>query len=171
MTNASRKSKPKAASAVTRVAPSASPERSPATGKPPEDVVLVHGATDDGGFRVLRKRGDDLFVGEMRAIEEGKPLVPGGEVVSLRPRADSPQLFDAETLYRVPAGGLESGAHGAADGRREGHDESSAPAARASTDTPTTVGGGPAQVSTPAYREGWGAIFGARRRGGPHTLN
>ena len=42
------------------------------------------------------------------------------------------------------------------------------------SEEPSTVGGGPAQVSTPAYREGWGAIFGGtntRRRRGPHTLN
>ena len=123
--------------------------------------MLVHSQSDDGAFRVLRKRGDELHVGEMRPLEEGKTLTPGGEVVALRPRTDSPQLFDAQTLYRVP---------GDAPARTE------APAAAApamSAEEPSTVGGGPAQVSTPAYREGWGAIFGGtrRRRGGQHSLN
>jgi hypothetical protein len=126
-----------------------------------EDVVLVHGQSEDGAYRVLRKRGEELHVGEMRALEEGKALTPGGEVVALRPRADSPQLFDAQTLYRVP-------------GEATAHTEASEPAAPAlPSGEPSTVGGGPAQVSTPAYREGWGAIFGAtrRRRSGQHTLN
>lgn len=140
-----------------RVAPPSAPPPAPA-----EDVVLVHGAAEDGAWRVLRKRGDELHVGEMRPLEEGKALTPGGEVVALRARADSPQLFDAQTLYRVPG---EAPARDAAPA-------STAPALPA--DAPSTVGGGPAQVSTPAYREGWGAIFGSgakRRRGGQHSLN
>ncbi|MEZ4329581.1 MAG: hypothetical protein R3B40_30395 [Polyangiales bacterium] len=155
MTQASRKPKPKhAPPAPPGVAGNAANERS-------DDVVLVHGATEDGGYRVLRKRGEQLLLGEMRAVEEGKPLTPGGEVVALRPREGSP-LFDAETLFRVPGGapGKETTQTRQALPRGEG------------ADVPTTVGGGPAQVSTPAYREGWGAIFGGRsRRGGPHTLN
>ena len=167
MTEASRKSKSKAEQDSSGSIRTTRAERSIARQK---DVVLVHGTTEDGAFRVLRKRGEQLFVGEMRAVQEGKPLVPGGEVVTLRPRTDSPQLFDAETLYRVPGG---SPASAPSDGAAT----SDAPAALAassdaSDDAPTTVGGGPAQVSTPAYREGWGAIFGTRgRRGGPHTLN
>lgn len=124
-----------------------------------DDVVLVHGASDDGAYRVLRKRGDELHLGEMRPLEEGKALTPGGEVVTLRPRAESPQLFDAQTLYRVP-------------GEASARSEAAAPTPALPSDPPSTVGGGPAQVSTPAYREGWGAIFGgARRRRGPSTLN
>jgi hypothetical protein len=141
-------------------------------------VVLVHGATEDGAYRVLRKRGEQLFVGEMRAVEDGKPLAPGGEVVALRPREDSAQLFDAETLYRVPGSSPASSPPSPASAPGS-HDEAAAHGARelpatsaVSDDTPSTVGGGPAQVSTPAYRQGWGTIFGARgRRGGPHTLN
>lgn len=157
MTNASRKHRPSTKLTATGASPAADGGRT-------EDVVLVHGATDDGAYRVLRKRGDQLLVGEMRAVEEGKPLIPGGEVVALRPREDSAQLFDAETLFRVPGGPASTGSGAAQKALSDG---SSEPASE-----PSTVGGGPAQVSTPAYREGWGAIFGSgRRRGGNHSLN
>lgn len=163
VTQASRKRSPERAlparpSATGRGADTQPPARA----ERQDDVVLVHGASDDGAYRVLRKRGEQLFVGEMRPVEEGKPLVPGGEVVALRPRADSPQLFDAETLFRVPGGSAAVSASAA-------HEPAGAPSA---APEPTTVGGGPAQVSTPAYREGWSAIFGPRRRPrGPHSLN
>jgi len=71
--------------------------------KPPsaDDVVLVHGRTDDGaGLRVLRKRADLLSAGELRPVEEGKPL--RGELVSLRPREGAPQLFDVDVLLGAP---------------------------------------------------------------------
>lgn len=133
----------------------------PSPTAPAEDVVLIHSQSEDGALRVLRKRGDELHVGEMRPLEEGKALTPGGEVVALRARAESPQLFDAQTLFRVP---------GEAPARAEAEADA-APALTAGE--PSTVGGGPAQVSTPAYREGWSAIFGGtrRRRSGQHTLN
>ena len=58
-----------------------------------EDLVLIHGRTDDGkGLKVIRKRDTELSVGEVRPLEEGKPI--GGEVVSLSPRAESPLLCD-----------------------------------------------------------------------------
>lgn len=161
MTDASRKRRI-SATTVSRAAPVRVEAPSPATPATSDDVVLVHSQSEDGAFRVLRKRGDELHVGEMRPLEEGKALTPGGEVVALRARADSPQLFDAQTLYRVPG---EAPASSAAP-------TSAAPALPA--EAPSTVGGGPAQVSTPAYREGWGAIFGSgakRRRTGQHTLN
>ena len=109
---------------------------------------------------IMTPRDRLVWVRESATLEEGKALTPGGEVVTLRPRAESPQLFDAQTLYRVP---------GEAPARSEAA-LSTAPAPQ--NDEPSTVGGGPAQVSTQAYREGWGAIFGgARRRRGSSTLN
>ena len=160
MTDASRKRRT-SATTVSRAAPVRVEAPSPAAPATADDVVLVHGQSEDGAFRVLRKRGEELHVGEMRPLEEGKALTPGGEVVALRPRADSPQLFDAQTLHRVP-------------GEAPARTEAAEPAAPAlPSGEPSTVGGGPAQVSTPAYREGWGAIFGGtrRRRSGQHTLN
>src|ERR1035438_2766899 len=41
------------------------------------DVVMVHGATDDGaGAKVLRARPGRLDAGEGRPMREGKPRVP-----------------------------------------------------------------------------------------------
>lgn len=63
-----------------------------------EDVVLVHGPTEDGkGLEVLRKRGETVTTGEMRPLVEGKAIT--GEVVSLRSRSESPLLFDVELVH------------------------------------------------------------------------
>jgi hypothetical protein len=103
-------------------------------GEPPrkEDVVFVHGPADGGdGYRVIRKREDAIEVGEMRAVQEGRPLQ--GELVRLKPRAESERLFDVEVLVS--------------------RDELAQAGARS----------GPAQVATDKYRDNWEAIFGARR--------
>ena len=61
-----------------------------------EDVVVVHSHTEDGkGMNVVRKRGDELSLGVVRPLEEGKPIV--GDVVKLKPRDEHPALFDVET--------------------------------------------------------------------------
>jgi hypothetical protein len=66
-----------------------------------EDVVFVHGPTESGaGFRVIRKREDAIEVGELRAIEEGRPV--HGDVVRLRPRSEHGLLFDVEVLVEGP---------------------------------------------------------------------
>ena len=60
-----------------------------------DDVVLVHSPTNDGkGYNVLRKRGDELSAGAIRSLEPGKPV--HGEIVRLRPREESPALFDVD---------------------------------------------------------------------------
>jgi len=62
-----------------------------------QDVVFVHSALEDGdGFRVLRRRDDAIEVGEIRAVQEGRPL--HGDMVRLSPRAESDRLFDVEVL-------------------------------------------------------------------------
>lgn len=62
-----------------------------------DDVVFVHSKVESGeGFRVIRKRDDVIEVGEMRPVQEGKPLT--GEVVKLSPRKDHEQIFDVEVL-------------------------------------------------------------------------
>lgn len=115
------------------------------------DVVLVHGATDDGkGARVLRLRGTapdaegrdvSIEAGEVRPIEEGKPIA--GEVLKLVPRDESGRVCDVEVLVPKPAA-------------------RTAPDARAVTK-------GPAQIATADYRDNWGRIFG--KKGEPELPN
>ncbi len=71
----------------------------------PQDVVFVYGRADDGdGYHVLRQRGEGIEAGRLRPLEDGKPI--HGEVVRLKPREDSPMLFDAEVQHgaRAPTG-------------------------------------------------------------------
>lgn len=122
-----------------------SPKSAPATGasqtpsektgkkKPGDDVVLVHGRGDDGALQILRKKGDTLSAGELRPIEDGKPLT-GGSVVTLAPRKELPILCDVVDEVEVPGG------------------------AKAAKKSP-----GPARVSNPRYRAGWKSVFGKKR--------
>jgi hypothetical protein len=96
------------------------------------DVVLLHGATEDGeGAKVLRARSGRVEAGEVRPLREGRTLAAGGEVVRLEPRRDAPALFDVHVEQVVPG----------------------------SKDPPPR--NGPAQVATRAYRESWERTFGA----------
>jgi hypothetical protein len=100
------------------------------------DVVLMHRATEDGeGHHVLRARPGRIETGEVRPMPEGRPIMPGGEIVRLEQRKDAPAFFDVHVECKVPT----EAAH-----------------ARAS--------GGPPQVATEAYRESWARTFGTRRR-------
>jgi hypothetical protein len=113
------------------------PPETPGTQKGEFDVVLMHGTTDDGaGTKVLRARPGRIETGEVRPMPDGRPLVPGGEVVRLERRKDAPAFFDVHVECKVPA---ESAAL-------------------------TRTAGGPAQVATQAYRESWARTFGTARR-------
>ena len=73
-----------------------------------DDVALLYSRSEDGrSFGILRRRRDEIRLGTLRTLEEGKPIL--GEVVSLRPRSDSPVLFDVETQHGASAGRKESG--------------------------------------------------------------
>lgn len=62
------------------------------------DVVLLGPPTQDGaGVHVLRAREERIETGELRALQEGKPIV--GEIVSLRPRKENPRICDVEHSY------------------------------------------------------------------------
>ncbi len=62
------------------------------------DVVLVCGRSEDRGtYGVLRQRGGEIEAGTLRPLEQGKPI--HGEVVQLRPREESPALFDVEVQH------------------------------------------------------------------------
>ncbi|MFT3768737.1 MAG: hypothetical protein QM820_25100 [Minicystis sp.] len=79
--------------------------------KKKEDVLFVHSPTEGGeGYRVIRKREDAIEVGEMRAVQEGRPLQ--GELVRLSPREGQERLFDVEVLVsreELGQGGERSG--------------------------------------------------------------
>lgn len=61
------------------------------------DLLFVHSPSEEGkGFNVIRKRSDTIEFGELRALEEGRPI--HGEVVALAPRAEHERLFDVEVL-------------------------------------------------------------------------
>jgi hypothetical protein len=68
------------------------------------DVVLPHAPTDDGeGARVLRARPGRIDAGEVRPAREGKPLLPGAELVRLERRTDAPALYDVKVEHTISA--------------------------------------------------------------------
>ncbi len=108
------------------------------------DVVLIHGVTEDGkGLNVLRARDERLEVGQVRPLEEGKPLQ--GDVVKLKPRPEAPFVCDVETQVKMPSSGATAPRTAARTAKVEGAAE-----ARRK---------GPPQVATRAYRENWEAIW------------
>ncbi len=67
-----------------------------------KDVVVLGPPTADGdGVHVLRARNEKVEAGELRALEEGKPVV--GEIVSLEPRKDDPRVCDVRDSWKPPA--------------------------------------------------------------------
>lgn len=106
----------------------------PVEQKKGQDVVLVHGVTEDKqGLRVLRAREQGLELGEVRPVKEGQPLTQ--DLVRLKPRKDAPYLCDVETEFSASE-----------------HKQQS----------PVRTQKGPAQVASKTYREGWDAIFANR---------
>ena len=103
------------------------------TAKAPTDVVLLGPPTTDGaGIHVIRAREERIETGELRALQEGRPIT--GEIVTLQPRKDNPRVCDVKESYAPPP------AKGAAS-LGLGHK-------------------GPANVATDAYRDGWDEVFG-----------
>lgn len=114
----------------------------PKSGTPPRDIALLGGPTERGdGVHIVRLRDGQVEVGQLRAAEEGKPIL--GESVRLHPRAEHPRLVEVETLARGPLAAK-------ANARVE----------------PTATAKGPPKVASDAYRTGWESIFGAPRTGG-----
>src|SRR4051812_19524663 len=67
-----------------------------------QDVVILGPPTADGaGVHVLRAREEKLEAGELRALEEGKPIT--GEVVTLAPRKDNPRVCDVKESFCAPS--------------------------------------------------------------------
>jgi hypothetical protein len=112
------------------------------------DIALLGGKTEDGsGRRVVRLRPDGASVGEVRPLQEGRPI--HGEVVQLKPRQEAPWVCDVDTAVPAPSATPQE-----------------APSAPA---LPPAQRHGPAQVATPTYRENWDRIFGAKKP--PEGLN
>jgi hypothetical protein len=89
---------------------------------PAKDVVLLGPPTADGaGVHVIRARDERIETGELRAIQEGKPIT--GEIVTLAPRKDNPRVCDVKDSYVPPAMMSHKGpAKVATDAYREGWD-------------------------------------------------
>jgi hypothetical protein len=68
--------------------------------KSPDVVVLGPPTADGGGVHVLRAREQRLEAGELRSIEEGRPIT--GEIVTLAPRTDNPRVCDVKDSYLPP---------------------------------------------------------------------
>lgn len=103
---------------------------------PAADVVVLGPPTADGtGVHVIRARDEKLEAGELRVMQEGRPI--SGEVLTLKPRKENPRVCDVADSYRPPPGAI----------------------ARASEPPPHK---GPARVATKAYRDGWDEIFGQK---------
>src|SRR6185503_9594165 len=63
--------------------------------------VFVHSPLEKGeGYRVIRKRDDSLEVGELRSVQEGRPIQ--GEMIRLTPREEHERLFDVEVVLPRP---------------------------------------------------------------------
>lgn len=66
-----------------------------------QDVVLLGPPTaDGGGVHVLRARDQRIEAGELRNVEEGRPIT--GELVTLAPRKDNPRICDVKDSFRPP---------------------------------------------------------------------
>lgn len=50
---------------------------------------------------MLRAREERFELGELRALEEGRPI--SGEIVTLAPRKDNPRVCDVKESYAPPA--------------------------------------------------------------------
>ncbi len=77
------------------------------------DVVLLGPPTPDGaGVHVLRARDERIEAGELRTLEEGRPIT--GEVLTLAPRKDNPRLCDVKESYVPNAPGAQQKTKGPA---------------------------------------------------------
>lgn len=94
----------------------------PGASEPERDVVAIGPPTDDGkGVRVLRVKGETLETGELRPLEDGKPV--RSEIVTLAPRPGEPNLYDVKESIRPTAAPARKGPPRVSGARyREGWD-------------------------------------------------
>jgi hypothetical protein len=93
------------ASASSETAPkagTAAPQAQSTTESAPKDVVLLGPPTKDGaGLHVLRARDERIELGELRALQEGRPIT--GEIVTLAPREGNPHICDVKESFAPPS--------------------------------------------------------------------
>jgi hypothetical protein len=93
--------------------------------KTSDDVVILGPPTaDGGGVHVLRAREQRIEAGELRALRDGQPIT--GELVTLTPRPDAPNVCDVKESVRVPgpaASARKGPARVASNAYRDGWDE------------------------------------------------
>jgi hypothetical protein len=93
------------------------------------DVALIQGKTGDGGgAKVLRIRPGRIDSGEMRPLQDGRPL-GSGDIVRLERRADVPALFDVHVVHTIeePVHGSSKPAQVATSAYRESWDRTFGP--------------------------------------------
>lgn len=154
----------KAAPGEAGQTPSGGTEAGPslaASDRPAFDLVMpLANATDGAPVPVLRARPGRVELGEVRPLVHGRPVA--GELVQLKQRKDSPQLYDVESSLTLPEAGRETDSRGA--GAALPRKAESQVAGR----RPRT---GPAQVATEAYRSNWERIYRGGSNGSGGLLN
>src|SRR5215831_10447929 len=89
---------------------------------PPKDLLFVYGKRDGEAYSVLRRRGENVEIGAIAKLEEGKPI--HGEVVRLNRREEHPLLFDVDVVSDAQSLGGRSGpAQVATEAYRENWEE------------------------------------------------
>jgi hypothetical protein len=96
--------------------------------KPSDDIALLTGPTEDQkGMRIVRFREESVSLGEVRPVEEGKPI--HGEIVALRPRSGAPPFVrDVETVMAAPSRDRDGPAQVANEAYRSGWEATFTPA-------------------------------------------
>lgn len=78
-------------------------DKSPLPSAKTDVVVLGPPTADGGGVHVIRARDERLETGELRNLEEGRPIA--GEVLTLAPRKNNPRICDVKESYSPNAPG------------------------------------------------------------------
>jgi hypothetical protein len=108
--------------ALANVPPVSGAVAEPAADNECRDVVLLGPPTADGaGVHVIRAREERIETGELRALQEGRPIA--GEIVTLAPRKENPRVCDVKDSW-APREAVQKGpAKVATNAYREGWDE------------------------------------------------
>ena len=134
--------------------------------KPCKDLIVLQGpTTDQKGYKILRARADRVETGELRPLEEGKPI--HGDLVELEQHQDAPFLFDVKqqvSASKPEKQSLPAELASAAD------EHSSLPALLAKELTKkwqnrqsATPAKKPAKVTSREYRSNWDHIWSAAK--------
>ncbi len=86
-------------------------------------MLLGPPTADGGGVHVIRARDERIETGELRALQQGRPIV--GDIVTLRPRESNPRVCDVTDSFSAPTAqlGHKGPAKVATNAYRDGWDE------------------------------------------------